>query len=485
MTSLATLVRSLYEYPYGCSEQTASRLLPLLYLPAERLSELLDKPVTTEQRRQLLQSGIEHLLGMQRPDGSFAMWDSNGEEIPWNSVLATDFLQQASRQGLEVSAVRLDKARERLLRYVREGYLVSYRYTDDVAHSRLATQSYAAYVLSQQQPVPLSALRTLYNRAADAKTPLALVHLAVALDKAGDGQRSRQLLQKAGLFQRDRHLWVQDYGSPLSDLAWQIHALHSNGLLPDALLGPRLEQLVDAIHGKRWLSTQENAAAFMALYNAGLGSSEPWQASLQTGSRALTLSSEQSARNLGNVDLRQPLTVTNDSERALYLVLNARGNPGQYSPQPDNVLKIERDHFNLDGTPAQLDQLASGDLLLVRLQVSASETVRDALVVDLLPAGFELENQNLGQSSVFLEEVASFSSWQKAMKEAEIATQSFLDDRYVAAVEVEPSRATELLYLVRAVTPGEYRLPPVQVQSMYRPDWQAGYRGDVGRVVIR
>ncbi|WP_240622452.1 alpha-2-macroglobulin family protein [Thiopseudomonas denitrificans] len=485
MTSLATLVRSLYEYPYGCSEQTASRLLPLLYLPAERLSELLDKPVSTEQRRQLLQSGIEHLLSMQRPDGSFAMWDANGEEIPWNTVLATDFLQQASRQGLEVSAARLDKARERLLRYVREGYLVSYQYTDDVAHSRLATQSYAAYVLSQQQPVPLSALRTLYNRAADAKTPLALVHLAVALDKSGDGQRSQQLLQKAGLFQRDRHLWVQDYGSPLSDLAWQIHALNSNGLLPDTQLGPRLEQLVDAIHGKRWLSTQENAAAFMALHSAGLGSSEPWQASLQTASRVLELSAKQPSRNLGSADLRQPLTVTNDSEHALYQVLNARGNPEHYSPQPDNVLKVGRDYFNLDGSPAQLGQLASGDLLLVRLQISASETVRDALVVDLLPAGFELENQNLGESSVLLSDVSTFKGWQTQMQETRIAMQSWLDDRYVAAVEAGPWQATTLLYLVRAVTPGEYQLPPVQVQSMYRPDWQAEYRGDDDRVVIR
>lgn len=485
MTSLATLVRSLYEYPYGCSEQTASRLLPLLYLPAGRLSELLDKPVSTEQRRQLLQAGIEHLLSMQRPDGSFAMWDANGDEIPWNTVLATDFLQQASRQGLNVSAARLDKSRERLLRYVREGYLVNYPYTDDIAHSRLATQSYAAYVLSQHQPVPLSALRTLYNRAGDAKTPLALVHLAVALNLSGDSPRSQQLLQKAGLFERDRHLWVQDYGSPLSDLAWQIHALHSHALLPDDQLGPRLEQLIDAIHGKRWLSTQENAAAFMALYSAGLGSaSDPWQASLQTAGRELRLSPEQPARNLGRADLRQPLTVTNTSDRALYQVLTARGSPEHYSPQPDNVLKIERSYFSLDGNPAELDQLASGDLVLVRLQLSASEAVRDALVVDLLPAGFELENQSLGQSSVLLDEVASFSAWQKAMAKAAIATQSFLDDRYVAAVEVSPWGTTTLLYLVRAVTPGKYLLPPVQVQSMYRPDWHAQHRGEITVVNI-
>lgn len=122
--------------------------------------------------------------------------------------------------------------------------------------------------------------------------------------------------------------------------------------------------------------------------------------------------------------------------------------------------------------------------MLVRLQLSASEAVRDALVVDLLPAGFELENQSLGQSSVLLDEVASFSAWQKAMAKAAIATQSFLDDRYVAAVEVSPWGTTTLLYLVRAVTPGKYLLPPVQVQSMYRPDWHAQHRGEITVVNI-
>lgn len=485
LTSLATLVRSLYEYPYGCSEQTASRLLPLLYLSAERLSVLLDQPVTTGERTRLLQKGIEHLFSMQRPDGSFAMWNAEGEEIPWNTVLAADFLQQARVRGLDVSEQRLSKTRERLLRYVREGYLISNRYTDDQAHSRLATQAYAAYVLSQQQAVPLSALRALHAKAGDAKTPLALVHLAIALHKAGDGLRSQELLQRASLFQRDKHLWVHDYGSPLSDLAWQIHALRSHELLEGTALNQQLERLVDAIHGQRWMSTQENAAAFMALHSAGLGSEQAWQASLDSNRQRQLLSSTQPTHNLIASELQQPLQLVNESDVSLYLILAARGQPVDYQPQPAEVLQVERSYFNLDGSPAQLDQLTSGSLLLVRLQLGASENVRDALVVDLLPAGFELENQNLGQSSVLLAEVSAFKQWQQRMGEAEIAMQSFLDDRYVAAVGVSPGRPVELLYLVRAVTPGQYQLPPVQVQSMYRPEWQAEYRGEVQQVEIR
>jgi predicted glycosyltransferase len=42
--------------------------------------------------------------------------------------------------------------------------------------------------------------------------------------------------------------------------------------------------------------------------------------------------------------------------------------------------------------------------VLVKLEVTAKRNVPDALVVDLLPAGLELENQNLANSSASLQE---------------------------------------------------------------------------------
>ncbi len=58
----------------------------------------------------------------------------------------------------------------------------------------------------------------------------------------------------------------------------------------------------------------------------------------------------------------------------------------------------------MNGQPLNLRNLNSGDLVLVHLAVSAKQRVPDALVVDLLPAGLELENQNLAQSAASLGE---------------------------------------------------------------------------------
>ncbi|MCV5887455.1 hypothetical protein OFN71_30065, partial [Escherichia coli] len=75
------------------------------------------------------------------------------------------------------------------------------------------------------------------------------------------------------------------------------------------------------------------------------------------------------------------------------------------APQPGgNVLGIERAIFDTHGQQKSLTSLRSGELVLVKLEVTAKRNVPDALVVDLLPAGLELENQNLANSSASLQE---------------------------------------------------------------------------------
>jgi uncharacterized protein YfaS (alpha-2-macroglobulin family) len=139
----------------------------------------------------------------------------------------------------------------------------------------------------------------------------------------------------------------------------------------------------------------------------------------------------------------------------------------------------------MDGEPLDLSNLQSGELVLVHLAVSAKQRVPDALVVDLLPAGLELENQNLAQSSASLDDASSaVKEWRESMQNAAIKHQEFRGDRYVAALDVNGYDITHLLYLARAVTPGSYRVPPPQVESMYRPNWQA-LGESPGRLVVK
>ena len=95
-------------------------------------------------------------------------------------------------------------------------------------------------------------------------------------------------------------------------------------------------------------------------------------------------------------------------------------------------------------------------------------------MVDLLPAGLELENQNLASSSASLQDSGSeVQELLNRMQQADIAHMEFRDDRFVAAVSVSEGQPVTLVYLARAVTPGTYQLPMPQVESMYVPQWRA------------
>jgi len=141
-----------------------------------------------------------------------------------------------------------------------------------------------------------------------------------------------------------------------------------------------------------------------------------------------------------------------------------------------SVLHIERQFLDSNGDSRSLSSLKSGELVIVKLNVWADRDVPDALVVDLLPAGLELENQNLANSSARLADSSTDSqlnTWLQQMQQQDIQHIEFRDDRFVAALSLTRGNPATLLYLARAVTPGTYRVPMPQVESMYVPQWRA------------
>jgi alpha-2-macroglobulin len=471
--NLGEHIRALKAYPYGCLEQTTSGLYPSLYADAASLKRLGIAGESDAQRRRSIELGIERLLSMQRYNGSFGLWGADSEEEYWLSAYVTDFLLRAREQGFGVPDEALKKASERLLRYVQERNLIEVSYSDDANHSRFAVQAYAGYVLARSQQAPLGALRSLYERRADAASGLPLVQLAVALRKMGDQPRSEELLSAGLARSRNSDNWLGDYGSPLRDQALIMALLEEHDLAANRR-EERLFKLADEMAGSRWLSTQERNSLYLAGRNL-LSKPEPnWRADLRSGGFEFALSNAQSGLKLEGAELAAPLTIANPGEAPLYQQLTLSGYPAKAPAAGGENLSIYREYLGMDGRPLDLTALQSGELVLVHLGISAKQRVPDALVVDLLPAGLELENQNLGQSSASLTDAgSSVKEWLQSMQNAAIKHQEFRGDRYVAAIDVNGYDTTHLLYLARAVTPGSYRVPPPLVESMYRPNWQA------------
>ncbi|HEM6802913.1 TPA: alpha-2-macroglobulin family protein [Citrobacter koseri] len=469
--NLARYIRELKAYPYGCLEQTASGLFPSLYTNAAQLKALGIAGDTDEKRRAAVDTGISRMLQMQRDNGGFALWDNNGPEEYWLTAYAMDFLVRAGEQGYSVPVDAINRGNERLLRYLQDPGMMSVRYSDDTQASKFAVQAYAGLVLARQQKAPLGALREIWERRGQAASGLPLLQLGIALKNMGDASRSEQALTLAlNTPRRDAQQWMADYGSPLRDNALMLSLLEENKLQPKAQ-NTLLTTLSEQAFGQRWLSTQESNALFLAARTLQ-DLPGTWQAQTSLADQPLTGDKAQT-RNL-DADRLSALQVTNSGDQPLWLRLDSSGYP-QTAPVPaSNVLHIERQILGTNGQSKSLSSLRSGELVLVWLEVKASQNVPDALVVDLLPAGLELENQNLANSSASLQDSGSeVQNLLNQMQQADIQHMEFRDDRFVAAVAVNQGQPVTLVYLARAVTPGTYQVPVPQVESMYVPQWRA------------
>ena len=468
--NIARYIEELRAYPYGCLEQTTSGLFPSLYTNAAQLKALGIKGDTDEQRRAAVDIGIARLLEMQREEGGFGLWDKESPEEYWATAYVTDFLVRAGEQGYSVPADALNKANARLLRYLQDPATIALRYSENNAASRFAVQAYAGLVLARQQKAPLGALRDLWEHRAQAGGGLPLVQLGVALKLMGDAPRSKAALDLGLKTERPHNdVWIGDYGSDLRDDALKLSLLQEYNLQADTQ-SSLLNALSDEAYGKRWLSTQESNALFLAGHNL-VNQPGNWQA--QTTLQGQFMGGDKAQSVALNADQLGALQVTNTAQTPLWLRLDSQGYP-DVAPQPSgNVLHIERHYLNSKGESISLSNLKSGELVLVWLEVSASKTVPDALVVDLLPAGLELENQNLANASASLSSAGEASDLINRMQQMDIQHMEFRDDRFVAALPVNEGVNATLVYMARAVTPGTYKVPAPQVESMYVPQWRS------------
>ncbi len=139
-------------------------------------------------------------------------------------------------------------------------------------------------------------------------------------------------------------------------------------------------------------------------------------------------------------------------------------------PKDDSRISIQREMYDSEGKFISRSDFKVGELVLVHLRIASDEWLPDALAVDLLPAGFELENQNLKHSVGFDDiEIGGASVW-RLREQMNISHEEYRDDRYAAVLETDKDQVSHLFYLMRAVTPGIFSVPPTFVESMYRPE---------------
>lgn len=471
--------QALADYPYACLEQTLSRAWPYLLTTAdERVA--WSKPAEGKKaasEADVQRALLQRLQRLQLPSGGFGLWDGRSDEEQWLTVYAADYLLARKEAGDAVPEAMLNQALNRLQSYLTDSQYGE-RWSSAPEHSRLAYQAYSAYVLARVGKAPLATLRLVWEQQADhARSGLPLLHLSLALSAMGDEQNAAKALSRALATERGDD-YLGDYGSPLRDQALELSLLRQHKLAAERW-SALSAKVADTLAHRQWLSTQERLAL---LRLARFDPAADWQARVTSSLGSGSLSGSAPLQQ-GAPEALAASTVTNEGKGSLYVQRTLVGYPEQAPARISKGMSVTRSWFNSDGQPLDPAKVKVGDLVVVRLNVSSESAVPDALLVEMVPAGFELENPALG-NSIKLEELSieGKPAWQSEWNDY-LKHQEFRDDRYTAALDLSEGSNQQLVYLMRAVTPGRYQVPPTQVEDMYRPELRA-VGEDIHEVII-
>ena len=471
----ASALKGALEYPYGCAEQTTSKGYAALELDDATAKMLGIDGLDAKKRRERMEGAFGRLASMQVSNGHFSMWGDDDYVNPGLTPYIAEFLLDAREGGFAVPDAVLQKALTRLNEDLLAGGAPFYGY-DRRDHLKFANQAYAGYVLARVNRAPLGTLRALYdNERGKSLTGLPLVHLGIALSLQGDKTRGAKAIAEGFARTGDRPDYLGDYGTKLRDDALMIALVHERKLAKPEFdrraisLGRELDARRNS--GWLWLSTQEQVAL------ARLGKALMVdQKKLVSGQWSIGGDAEAVApvrlfgRSVDHAALARGLRFVPEGSPPLYASLDVAGIP-RSAPAPDNrQIGIERRYYTTDGKEWKGGTLKEGEALIVRVGITANVAMPDALFTDLLPAGLEIENFNLGDAKQWAEVVVDGIAISDRGSAADVKHEEFRDDRYVAALKLDRGDTAKVFYLVRAVTPGTYTVPPSLVEDMYRPD---------------
>ncbi len=225
---VAALLQALDRYPYGCTEQTVSRAMPLLYVNQLASTERLGLDPDIDGR---IKTAIERVLSRQSSNGSFGLWSQDSSDDIWLDAFTADFLTRARERNFEVPQLALQSALDRLRNFIKHA---------EPNAEEADGFAYAAYVLARNHRPIVGDLRYAADTKLDVfQSPFARAQIAAALALLGDKGRSQATFASAIDLLRDEKdngLSRPDYGSRLRDGAGILALAAETGLPQDELV---------------------------------------------------------------------------------------------------------------------------------------------------------------------------------------------------------------------------------------------------------
>lgn len=477
---------SLITYPYGCIEQTSSRLVPLA-----ALQELEGFDLGAGDVRAAVAKGLERIAQMQTPSGGFGYWPGASHAHVYGTAYATWVLTELQRSGVRVDNEILDRAVTFLNRDLERVRSYGTPTTHEDTRATMAVLATASVgqpntevvdeLVARLDSLPAfaRALLTMAVHAADPKD--------MRLPALQQSLRDRvELRDTTARSRAESRRFTEFFDSPIRTDAMILLALIRTAP-EDPLIEPLARGMSEARDRGQLRNTQENAYALLAMagYASLRESVEPDMDVRAWLGADMILDAQFKGRDLsvlhktGALDAQSPLvTLQRLGKGRLYYRVGM-----QWAPEPSTIeaqargIAIERTLHDVRG-PLDDRSLVAGEAGALEVVITAEVRQRYVAIDVPLPAGIEAVDRSLGRGGASTTVLPSTGGQGLPYSHHELR-----GDRIVVFVDQLPAGTYHYRVPVRATHEGHYSMPPATVHAMYSPEVAANTAGRKVRVV--
>jgi hypothetical protein len=494
-------------YPYGCVEQTMSKLLPSLI--AGDISKTLGvplKPKSEKKLKDVVADGLDRLYKMQNTNGGWGWW-TEGEADVYMTTYVLHGLKYAIDSGYKIDRKRVDNAVSWL-----EGYLARNEVQKEMnnffagsadrinLNSREVTNlCYASYVLSLYGKKNEVVLKKLYQESSKIQSS-GLSYLSMAFGELGYQEYAVKLVDElltrvdvnapAISFAVLKHLGISFNYNTAEVTAIALRAIIK--VKPDSFIVDKMvNYLIDNRQGNYWENTKTTSVIVLAL-------SEYIKESMKHENPDYELIIKVNGNHVQRLKFNKenmfdPERVIEIPDRFItdtnQLVIEKTGNGPLYytsdfsyyqiySPEDiipardDNGVKITKELFRLksktdkDGNITYSEvplrgSIYAGELLLVKLTIDTSKFGEYLILEDPKASSMEVVSTDPDNKLNMKRDDDYFwwRTWWTHQEDKDTHMAFFMNRLKSGSYEVK--------YLVRPEFPGEYMIRPTVLEGMY------------------
>ncbi|MBA3458543.1 MAG: Ig-like domain-containing protein [Deltaproteobacteria bacterium] len=501
LQALTDALLYLVHYPFDCAEQRASRVIAIAALKDVLAAFKTKDMPSAAAMQESVRADLERLTQMQNYDGGFAFWKRGDPSNPYLTVYVASALGHARAKGFAVPANSVEQAKQ-YLRVIESHYPAFYS-----EQIRRTISSFALYTRKQLGDLDIAKGQKLIAEAGgveklsmEANAWLLGTFAGQAAAKPQRDAITRHALNKVSETAGAANLSTP---APYGDGAYlvlssdrRVDAVMLESLILDQPQLDLIPKIVTGLLGHRkagrWLNTQENTFALLALdkyfqtyekvtpdFVARVWLGDDYAGDLSFKGRT----TNQFQINIPMKDVAthdgQPLTIQKDGAGRLYYRVGMTYAPASLKLEPaDYGFVVQRSYEGADD-PNDVTRdaqgvwhMKAGARVRVKLKMVNENRRYHVALVDPLPAGLEAMNPALAITGPIPQDPSEQKSrgaywwWYGPWYEH----QNLRDERTEAFTTLLWEGVHSYDYVARATTPGNFVVPPTKAEEMYMPE---------------